>query len=178
MVFHPSHELGGGKTKLCQLCGHCACCTFDKLTIPCTNTKENTMTIDAPETKLVNDIPDQIEEMFYRMNPETDDILENGSLLENGMIVLAEDSMLRENAARALRVDVNTGELDDVHAFNRALSRNRWCRVSQVRCELAFDRNHPQVTFIAEYADGSKEKRRYAKDYAWLVKIDSLPSPT
>lgn len=143
-------------------------------TIPCTKSKENDMTIDI---QTLSTIPDQFEDMFYRMNPETDDILENGSLVENGMIVLIEDHMLRESLERALKVNPDTGTIDDFYAHNRALTHNRWCRVSQVHYQRALYGNNAQITFIAEYADGSKEKRRYGRGHAWLVKLDSLPKP-
>lgn len=177
MVYHPSHIIYGDWAKLCQLCGACSCCDFDMLIIPCRNSKETKMTLEttlAPST-----IPDRIEAEYYRMNPKTDDILSEGVLLKNGMIVLIEDSLLRETKDLALQIDEATGEIKNQRSYNRLLTTNRWCRVSNLKVNGQRERYYStaSVSFIAEYADGTKEKRRYGADYAWLVKLDSLTQP-
>lgn len=106
---------------------------------------------------------------FYRMNPETDDMISNGQLLENGMIVLLEDSMIRADPDSPL----------SKYEVHRAEETNRWCEVSELEIRRRFEHGEtgyaigegsPLVTFVGIYSDGVKIKRSYDSSYAWLVK--------
>ena len=121
---------------------------------------------------IVEGIPPQFESQFYRMNRKTVDLLVNGSMLKDGMIVLIEDHLVRENLERAFARNDETHQVVDQYALRRAEINNRWCRVSDVRTQG--DHGQRQVIFVAEYADGTKVKRTYSVSYAWYVTIDSL----
>lgn len=118
---------------------------------------------------IVEGIPSHFESQFYRMNRKTVELLANGSQLKNGMIVLIEDYMARVDIERAFAKDLEYRPVDP-YALRRAETNNRWCRVSNV----AHDKNHQQIVFVGEYADGTKVQRRYSDSYAWYVTIDSL----
>jgi hypothetical protein len=94
---------------------------------------------------------------FYRMNPETDDLV-MGSDLKDGMVVLIESSNFR------LRHDEPMVDWE----MDRALENNRWCTVTNLKFSNAFDA--PIATFIGVYEDGTKYKRSYGTGYAWYVK--------
>lgn len=95
---------------------------------------------------------------FYRMNPETDDLLPNGRHLANGMRVLVDSSKLRIN----MDEDLSDWQED------RALEMNRWCTIG------ALEVHEGGVRFIGVYDDGSKRMRNYGIDQSWLIKIDSI----
>lgn len=109
---------------------------------------------------------------FYEMDPEFEVLLPVGTQLQNNMIVLVEDHMLR----------VNLEEIDkNRYEEHRARESNRWCVVSELKI---IDRRmndftapqNPLVTFIATYADGVQRKRSYDSSYAWIVKRESIPN--
>lgn len=99
---------------------------------------------------------------FYHMNPQTEDLLFDGTELKDGMVVLIEHSDLRG--------DLDTISIHPSH-LERALKWNRWTTVSAV----VFDEEKDQVLFIATYEDGTKRKFIADADYAWFVKKDSIP---
>ena len=116
---------------------------------------------------------------FYEMNPETDDLLAEGTELENGMIVLLEDSLMREDPER-----VDSTALGTRYQQERLREVNRWCEVMNFKVQRRFEHDDmgsvltevdPLVEFVALYSDGTKKKRRYAASYAWIVKKDSIP---
>jgi len=110
----------------------------------------------------------QFVPMHYQMDPTTDDLLANGRLLRNGMVVLVEDSIIRQDVRRLDVEEVSPYDLE------RALEANRWATVTEI--EFRYD---DLVKFVAVYEDGSKKIRRYNVSYGWLVKLDSLvPSET
>lgn len=94
---------------------------------------------------------------FYEMSPEFEDII-YGSELADGQIVLLEDTLLRGDPERAFFDSASRYELARVREVNR------WCTVTRLQ------RHGDLVTFIAEYADGTKMVRTYHGGYAWLVK--------
>lgn len=114
---------------------------------------------------------------FYEMDPEFEDLLSHGKHLQNGMIVLLEDSLMREE----------TTSRND-YAAERMREVNRWCEVSQLEIIRRYDyddqmgsviaESAPLISFIAIYSDGTKKKRRYDSSYAWIVKLDSVPKCT
>jgi len=100
---------------------------------------------------------------FYEMDPEFEDLL-SGRDLKDGMVVLIEDYMLRGDPE-------HLGS-DNRYEQARIRETNRWCTVTNVRLTYG---QYPCVTFFAVYADGTKRKRMYAQEYAWIVKLDSIP---
>lgn len=100
---------------------------------------------------------------FHQMDPNTEDLIANGSKLNEGMVVLIEDSMLRADIPNS-GIDAITRDYDR----ERALENNRWAKVSDVRVDLG----NRQVQFTATYADGSKKSRQYALSYAWLYLLN------
>lgn len=100
-------------------------------------------------------------EQFYEMNPDTEDILFDGTELRDGMVVLIENDSSREN--------LGTVSLSGGAMLTKALVNNRWCTVSNIRIENSL------VYFIAEYENGIKKKRWTSDTYAWYVKKDSIP---
>jgi len=101
---------------------------------------------------------------FYVMNPKTEQVLPNGTMLRNGMSVLIEDSNLRVNVAKE---DAETWKV------YRALQTNRWCRVDHVRVYVSSEGTQ-MVDFLGEYDDGTAFKRSYSTNYGWIVKLDSI----
>jgi hypothetical protein len=101
---------------------------------------------------------------YYRMNPEIEDILFDGTELENGMKVLIEDQNFRQNITLATAMNPE--------AFDNALRMNRWMEVQNVTVKDNI------VEFIGRYDDNTKSKHRFALRTAWLVKKDSILDPT
>lgn len=96
---------------------------------------------------------------YFQMDPETDNLLFDGSYLRDGMIVLAGDSSMRAE----IRSREMPGEI-----LEQALTHNRWCEVEHV----VF--SNSDVSFIAIYEDGTKKKRAHLRGLSWYVKIDSI----
>lgn len=99
---------------------------------------------------------------FYKMNPETEDMLPNGTHLANGMKVLINDS--------SQRMRVGDGMKD--WEIDRALTNNQWCTVSNVK--VKYHGYESVVSFIGTYEDGTKRGRTNSTAYTWLVKLDSI----
>jgi len=99
---------------------------------------------------------------YYRMDPDTEDLLANGNKLKEGMVVLVEDPMHRE--------EVNI--FMDEARFARALKWNRWCTITELTYAMA---SSPLVRFVAVYDDGTKSKMSLSSQYAWYVKLESIP---
>lgn len=117
----------------------------------------------------------QLVPQFFVMDPSTEDLLPNGDHLVDGMIVLIEDHMARSNLRRLENGNPITGEMDSYEG-NRALECNRWCTVTNLELHPYRGDMGRLVSFIAVYEDGTKRKRTYNRDYAWFVKLDSIPS--
>lgn len=105
---------------------------------------------------------------YYMMQGSIEELLFDGHDLRNGMVVLTEDPMNRQD----LRVLDTPNSLSYNNAFGMALMYNRWCTVTQLR---KGDLQNPKIQFVGVYADGSKRKWRVDQDDAWLVKRDSIP---
>jgi hypothetical protein len=95
---------------------------------------------------------------FYRMNPETEELLPNGRHLANGMKVLI------ESPAHRMRVSDDLTDWQE----DRALENNQWCTIGAL--EVVGD----MIRFIGVYNDGSKRIRTFQAFEAWLVKTDSI----
>jgi hypothetical protein len=96
---------------------------------------------------------------FYTMDPKNEDLLFSGRALANGMVVLVADSDSRQNLKR----------LDADWELDRAFENNRWAKVTN----LQIIGNN--LSFVAVYEDGSKRVRTCSANYAWFVKLDSVP---
>lgn len=110
----------------------------------------------------LNDVMKTFVDQYAPMNPETEFLIPNAKLLQNGMEVLVAEPMYREN-----KYSIERGEDSGI---DHALERNRWCKVSH----LAIDYQNKVYTFIATYSDGTQRKRTSGAYWAWLVKLDSV----
>lgn len=128
-----------------------------------THTPTNVQTHKQNGTNMT-EINQDFVSKFYRMNPETDDLIPFGDQLVNGMMVLIESNDFRTRADRPLE----DWELE------RALVNNRWCEVSNLRISPPRHDNPVLVEFIGVYEDGTKAKRAYSYSYSWYVKKDSI----
>lgn len=101
----------------------------------------------------------QFVDQYYEMDPKTEDLLDNGSCLIDGMKVLIENPSLRQSVC------------EDMSAATTSVARitNRWTTIENVKIIGS------SVSFIGIYEDGVKRKRRHNIQSAWLVKKDSIP---
>jgi hypothetical protein len=104
---------------------------------------------------------------YQGMNPETEDLLMDGTELRVGMIVLVE-SFMRAGLT----------EMDDEN-YEWARRANRWCTVATVPQieRVRYKTTDDTVVFMGVYEDGTKARRSYMKSTAWLVKKSSIPQP-
>jgi hypothetical protein len=102
---------------------------------------------------------------YYRMNPETEDLLFDGTHLKNGMKVLC--------ANYHSRIDFEGGEEEKRRLTpiqQEVLFRNhRWFTISHLKEE------GDNIMFVATYDDGTKSKQIVKIVHAWYVKKDSIP---
>lgn len=118
---------------------------------------------------LVTATLDDLVDQYYPMNPETETIINNGAHLRNGMVVLLEDSGMRQK----LDEITDHNGVDNPCLLDRALKRNRWAKVTQLEY---FELPHgDMISFVAEYEDGDKTVQKYGTSVAWLVKKNSIP---
>jgi len=101
------------------------------------------------------EIPAQIENRFYEMNPAEDAVMIEGHALLNGMIVLLEDANDRSYDGPSM------SDSDKVVARRN----NRWCRVTQMRTDS------DEIRFVGVYSDGVECARSYRKITPWLYKV-------
>lgn len=110
-------------------------------------------------------VPREVEQMvpkYYRMDPETEDLLKSGMGLRNGMKVLVGDA--------SFRCEVDGFEKED--KFYRLLKVNRWCTVTELHVSGKLSGN--TASFVAVYENGEKLRRDYDVKVPWLVKKDTL----
>lgn len=103
-------------------------------------------------------VPGLFVEKYYMMNPETEDVLLDGTELRDGMTVLLENPIDR----------ASYGVSDRMHTV---LKKNRWCTVTKLNVYV--DSN--TVRFVGVYEDGTKIARTHNVPTPWLVKLDSIP---
>jgi len=108
----------------------------------------------------IDGIPKGFASKNFIMDPATDDMI-YGSELEEGMIVLMGDSLIREDPAQFFQTPE---EERSEYTENRLRQSARWCRVTKLRYHGHI------VQFIGVYEDGTKVSRSYANSYAWYVK--------
>jgi hypothetical protein len=98
---------------------------------------------------------------YYVMDPMSEELLFDGTALQEGMRVLIERTESREEITERMA----PGKLDN------ARWNNRWCTIKQI------DIRGENVSFLAVYDDHTVKKRVHNVHFPWLVKIDSLPDP-
>jgi hypothetical protein len=107
-------------------------------------------------------IPDYFQHLipkFYLMDHKTEDLCSNGRELANGMKVLTADTDSRQD----LKKLAQDWQLD------RAFENNRWATITNLQIL------GNSISFVAVYEDGSKRVRTCSVNYAWFVKLDSVP---
>jgi hypothetical protein len=114
-------------------------------------------------------IPFQLESKGYIMDPRDTDLI-RGRELEDGMIVLLEDSLMREEPTCTEDADHKCGS-----RCYRAFKTSRWCKISKLEKNRNYGGDSRLVSFVGEYADGSKSSHTYNVSYFWYVKLDSIP---
>lgn len=105
---------------------------------------------------------------FREMDPKTEDLIADGCDLKNGMRVLIANSAGRADISHGFNNPLLFDRIDE-NKLNRAKENNRWCTVSQL------SHRDGLVSFVATYDDGTKRKRTYNRNWAWFVKLDSMP---
>lgn len=110
-----------------------------------------------------NMIATEFVSKYYEMNPETDELVPNGHGLKEGMIVLFDNSDLREDSRHTPSALLET-------VLYSSREKNRWCSVTNLEYE------GEQMSFIGVYEDGISRRREFDVKEAWLVKKDSIPS--
>lgn len=98
---------------------------------------------------------------YYTMKPDKELLVPNGGELQNGMIVLL--------AQDVLRWPIENRQESDFVNFTDVLKTNRWCTVNDVNTDGY------AVHFVGVYPDKTVARRTYPKDVAWLVKKDDVP---
>ena len=112
------------------------------------------------DTELL-EIPGDFVGLDYIMDPKIDDVIP-GSLLKDGMLVLAEMNSFRGDPRKF-------NDTNNPYERPRIMETARWCKVTHLRFN---DRD--QSTFIGLYGDGTKFPRTYHIDHYWLVKKSSM----
>jgi hypothetical protein len=104
----------------------------------------------------LSQIPSEYAPKDYLMDPTTDELVA-GDELEDGMIVLFEDTVLRPDPQRGI-----SSPYDAVALKERA----RWCKITRLR-RLE---NSQVISFVGLYADGVKMSRTFNESWYWIVK--------
>lgn len=111
---------------------------------------------------------EQFVSKYYEMDPETDDLLFDGTKLKNEMRVLIASPSLRHETVQRVMTD---------RALYDLRGDNRWCFVSEIEVTPRQSyQNEGTVSFVALYDDGTKRKRVFSLSHAWIVKKDSIPA--
>lgn len=105
-------------------------------------------------------IPYGIVRRGFEMNPDTDVIL-RGEELQEGMIILLEEALMRENPSYHL--DSNPHICDD-YRCPRIKETSQWCMVTNLK------RRGDITSFVGIYADDVHRSRTYNESFFWLVK--------
>lgn len=111
--------------------------------------------------QISQEIKDQLVPKYFRMNPETDDLIPNHNGLREGMKVLVGSNDFRNDIER----------IDTPASLDTALRYNRWFTIVKLSAGVSF--TDQTVWFIGEYDDGEKQKFVFNKDQHWYVKKDT-----
>lgn len=110
----------------------------------------------------------EFEKKHFVPDPDTDTMIPSGRMLSDGMIVLVDSHILRQELSDSKHQDDHTPE-------NRlkVLKYNRWCRVTQLE---SYDHisGEEHVSFIGVYGGGIEFSWDRPTRVAWYVKKDSL----
>lgn len=101
---------------------------------------------------------------YYKMNPETDDLVFGERLLD-GMVILAESFIDRVDLADQAAIEHG----DSPRSTMQMLKHNRWCRVTDL--EYLGGGN---LKFIGVYEDFTKFSHVISTEKAWIVRKDSM----
>lgn len=112
----------------------------------------------------MNDTQSVFEDRFYRMDPEVDEVLFDGTYIRNGMVILIEDPDNRST------FDVSEIPGNPI-VENDLRLKNRWCTVEKIK----ITHDGEVVQFVGVYADGERRKRMYQTVVGWLAKKNSIP---
>lgn len=93
----------------------------------------------------------------YMMDPVTEDLI-RGSDLKEGMVVLIEDPMVRDDPSDLDKEDLRPYTIRRIH------EASRWCMVTKLE-------QGQILSFIGIYGDGTKMHRQYSDRYCWYVKF-------
>ena len=116
-------------------------------------TESNTLVIAPLGITVYNDfVP-----IDYMMDPVTEDLI-RGSELKEGMVVLIEDALVREDPKKL--DEENTSRTNVLRIWDTS----RWCMVTKL---IQGD----VMSFIGVYGDGTKMSRMYSDRYCWFVKF-------
>ena len=110
-------------------------------------------------------IPEGFTPRVFTMDPEKHELL-YGSELENGMVVLLEDSLAKANPKN--RPEDGSTDTDQWTDFDEKnyMENNRWCVVTSLR------HRNEIIQFIALYSDGTQASRRYNESFCWYAMTD------
>ena len=93
----------------------------------------------------------------YVMDPAMEDLI-RGSELEEGMVVLVEDHLVRGDPEDLKMVSLHKSNV------RRIFETSRWCMVTKLE-------QGNVMSFIGVYGDGTKIHRQYSDRYCWFVKF-------
>lgn len=110
-------------------------------------------------------LPLAFVEQNYEMNPETEELLKDGSYLRDGMIILDAQPNRRASTTRD-----EEGEIPN-WIRERILERNRWFVISDVDISTKYG----TVQFTSTFADGRRRRSERPLNIAWLVKSKTAP---
>lgn len=105
------------------------------------------------------EIPKHLVPITYEASIAEDKLV-MGESLENGMVVLLAYAYDRTDPIMLLTES-------DVY-LTQVAETSRWCRVTDIV------RDGDLVSFIGEYADGSKFVRTRHKNFMWIAKVPQL----
>jgi len=109
----------------------------------------------------------------YQVNPDLEEILVSGRLVEEGMLVLVEPHSYRTDIRALETATDDDAEGTVMNVFGpppRAVviehlnRQNRWCFVTQLQ------KNETEIAFVGIYHDGTQAVRYYPIDAPWLVR--------
>lgn len=112
----------------------------------------------------IHETESEFVEKYYEMDPETEDLLDNGTLVVDGMKVLIEEPNMRQHISNNL----------ELTSLDNARKMNRWATVLESKIKRKAE-GETTLSFVALYDDGIKRKMIVPVRYAWLVKKDSMP---
>ena len=100
----------------------------------------------------------------FKMDPETEELIPNGTMLKEGMEIISYH--------RDLLVDIRSINSEKhEEEFVELLVNNRWCTIEKLKIE------GDEVKFVAIYADGPRILRQVHIGYPWIAKKSFATPP-